>query len=91
MLERRYPIFANLSVFVVRNYNWLKFGYNKYEHTAGLFEHISRATTFAFVVDDFGIKYYSKDDALHLLTYLYSLYEITTDWIGSLYTRLTLL
>ena len=52
------------------NAHLLKFGYKKCEHTPGLYTHTTRATTFTLVVDDFGIKYCSKDDVLHLLTCL---------------------
>ena len=72
------------------NAHLLKFGYKKCEHTPGLYAHTTLATTFTLVVDDFGIKYCSKDDTLHLLTCLRALYEITTDWTGSLYIGFTL-
>ena len=72
------------------NAHLLKFGYTKYEHTSGLYAHTTRATTFTLVVDNFGIKYCSTDDAIHLLTCLRALYEITTDWTGSLYIGFTL-
>jgi hypothetical protein len=42
------------------------------------------------VVDDFGIKYTNKTDAMHLLTALQQLYVITTDWSGLLYLGMTL-
>ena len=42
------------------------------------------------VVDDFGIKYHSKNDAFHLLSCLRELYEIITDWSESLYIGFTL-
>ena len=40
---------------------------------------------------DFGIKYNTKDDANHLLNYLHSLYDITTDWADTLYIGFSLL
>ena len=40
--------------------------------------------------DDFGVKYYSKDDANHLLQCLQRHYKISTDWAGRNYCGLTL-
>jgi hypothetical protein len=42
------------------------------------------------VVDDFGIKYTNRDDAIHLLAVLEEMYTVTTDWTGSLYLAMTL-
>jgi hypothetical protein len=39
-------------------------------------------------VDDFGIKYYSKEDAQHLLDALGTTYKYTTDWEGKNYCGL---
>ena len=41
-------------------------------------------------VDDFGIKYFSKNDAMHLLNAIKTNYECTVDWTGSLYCGLNL-
>jgi hypothetical protein len=59
-------------------------------HTPGLWTHSNRNITFTLVVDDFGIKYTNRDDAIHLLTALEELYTVTTDWTGSLYLAMTL-
>jgi hypothetical protein len=59
-------------------------------HTPGLWTHSTRNITFTLVIDDFGIKYTNRDDAIHLLTALEELYTITTDWTGSLYLAITL-
>ena len=72
------------------NTHLLKFSYKKSEHTPGLYAHTTRVTAFTLVVDNFGIKYFSKDDALHLLTCLRVVYEIITDWTRSLYIGFTL-
>ena len=61
------------------------FGYRPMKHTAGLWKHDTRKTTFALCVDDFGIKYFSNDDANHLLSALRSNYKVTVDWKGELY------
>ena len=40
-------------------------------------------------MDDFGIKYYSKDDANHLLQALKAKYNVTEDWTGTNYCGFT--
>ena len=59
--------------------NLAKHGYRPIKHTVGLWEHDTRRTKFCLCVDDFGIKYFSKDDAEHLLTALKENYKLTTD------------
>ena len=54
-------------------------GYTPAKHTPGLYTHHTIKTTFTLVVDDFGIKYHHKHDALHLLTLLQKKYNITID------------
>ena len=39
------------------NVHLLKIGNTKCEHTSGLYAHITRATIFTLVVDNFGVKY----------------------------------
>ena len=65
--------------------NLKPFGYAPVKFTPGIWTHTSRPTTFTLCVDDFGIKYFSKGDALHLVNAVQQNYEITTDWSGSLY------
>jgi hypothetical protein len=64
--------------------------YDPCTHTPGLWTHSTRDITFSLVVDDFGIKYTNRHDAIHLLTVLEELYTVTTDWTGSLYLAMTL-
>ena len=59
-------------------------------HSTGLWRHRTLKTTFALCIDDFGVKYFSKIDADHLINALQKNYNITTNWIGSLYCGLTL-
>jgi hypothetical protein len=61
------------------------YGYTPVPHTPGLWRHNSRRTTFTLAVDDFGIKYFTKADADHLLSALASKYALTIDWSGSSY------
>jgi hypothetical protein len=48
-------------------------------HIPGLWTHSTRNITFSLVVDDFGIKYTNRDDAIHLITALTEIYTVTTD------------
>ena len=41
-------------------------------------------------MDDLGEKYHSKEDAQHLIDALDAYYDITVDWTGRNYCRLTL-
>ena len=66
------------------------FGYHPVRHTPDLWKHNIQATIFTLVVDDFTIKYASKQDADHLLQALRAKYTISTDWDASLYTGITL-
>ena len=46
-------------------------GYCPIVGTTGMWEHETRRTKFCVCIDDFGIKYFNKDDAEHLLTCLH--------------------
>ena len=65
-------------------------GYFPIPHTVGLWKHTTRKTIFCLCVDDFGIKYFNKDDANHLLTSLRKHYTVSTDWGGTNYCGLTI-
>ena len=65
-------------------------GYRQSKFTPGLWMHETRSTKFALVVDDFGIKYESKEDAQHLIDSLTPFYDITVDWEGTRFIGLTL-
>ena len=62
--------------------NLAKEGYSPIAGTVGMWQHNTRPTKFCVCVDDFGIKYYSKDDALHLIKSLEKYYKCTKDWEG---------
>ena len=64
------------------------FGYEPVPGTAGMWKHVSRKTVFCTCVDDFAVKYFSKDDANHFLQALTSKYKYTMDWTGSEYCGL---
>ena len=67
-----------------------KFGYYPVQHTPGLRRHKTHATIFTVVVDNFAIKYATKQDADHLLQALCAKYTISTDWEASLYIGISL-
>ena len=60
-------------------------GYVKAGLTPGLFKHTTRNTIFSLVVDDFGVKYSSLEDANHLIQALRQHYTVTTDFTGKLF------
>ena len=56
-----------------------KAGYYEAATIPGLWSHKWRPIQFVLIVDDFGIKYVGKQQALHILKILQQNYEITTD------------
>ena len=50
--------------------NLCQYGYQSVPHALGIWTHESRPICFCLCVDDFGIKYFNKDDAQHLLSSL---------------------
>ena len=59
-------------------------------HTHGLWRNTSRKKTFTLCVDDFGIQYFSKADAVHLIDAIQDTYECSIDWKETQYCGLTL-
>ena len=66
------------------------FGYYPEPCTTGIWSHTTRKTKFCLCVDDFGVKYFTQDDANHFLNALKSHYTISTDMQGKNYCGLTL-
>jgi hypothetical protein len=66
------------------------FGYYPARHTPGLWLHKTRPILFTLVVDDFAVKYVSKEHAEHLRNALLQTYELTTDWTATVYSGMTL-
>ena len=58
--------------------------------TPVLWRHTSHKTTFTLCVDEFGIQYFSKADADHLIEAIQDTYECSIDWKGTQYCGLTL-
>jgi hypothetical protein len=67
-------------------------GYTKCNnHTPGLWQYKTQAIKFVLVVNEFGIKYSTLQDAQHLLAALKQHYEaIAVDWEGTLYCSILL-
>ena len=65
-------------------------GYEPTRITPGLFRHKHNTVTFCLCVDDFGVKYIKKEDAIHLRDTLKKDYKITEDWEGTNYCGLDL-
>jgi len=65
-------------------------GYNETGITPGLFKHESNSIIFCLTVDDFGIQYVGKEDALHLRDHLAKEYVLTEDWEGKNYCGIDL-
>ena len=59
------------------------YGYEPMQYTTGLWHHKSR-------VDNFDVKYFSRDDAHHIINAVKNHYDITVDWEGKLYCGLNL-
>jgi hypothetical protein len=66
------------------------FEYYPARHTPGLWLHNTRPISFTLVVDDFAVKYVSKQHAEHLRNALLKTYELTTDWAGTVYSGVNL-
>ena len=62
--------------------NLSEHGYSPVPNTIGIWQHATRKTKFCLCVDDFGVKYFSKEDADHLLSSLGNHYTYTVDWTG---------
>ena len=75
---------CNFSIQTTRE-NLKKYGYAPMEGTTGLWSHKTKQTKFALCVDNFGVKYFSKEDAIHLIESLKKHYTISEDWTGSNY------
>ena len=59
-----------------------KLVYYEADTTPGIWSHKWHPVQFVLILDDFGIKYFGKQHALHLLKILEQNYDITTDWEG---------
>lgn len=58
-------------------------GYSLDKYCPNIWVHKTRATKFCLCVEYFGVKYFNKEDADHLINSLKQNDEITVDWLGS--------
>ncbi len=65
-------------------------GYTQSKTTPGLWLHETLPILFSLVVDDFGVKYVGKENALHLLNTIQKYFKCSCDWDGKQYCRLTI-
>ena len=70
--------------------NLAKDEYKPITGIVGMWEHETHPTKFCICVEKFGIKYFSQEDADHLLSSLQNHYKVTTDWTGRYYCGLTI-
>ena len=67
-----------------------KFGYSPVAQTPSLWKHAIKDIYFPLVVDNFGVKYFGKETAYHIMQDLQKLYTISIDCTVSLYCGLAL-
>ena len=60
------------------------------QYTPGRWHHETHKTTFTLCVENFGIKYFSKDYGHHLINTVENYYNVTVDWEGKLYCGINL-
>jgi hypothetical protein len=65
--------------------NLAKDGYRPTTHTHGFWTHDNRPISISLVVDDFRVKYVSREHAEHLKTCIKKHYSISSDWNGTVY------
>ena len=67
-----------------------KHKYHQRKLVLGLWVHDKRSIQVNLVVDDFDVKYERSKGARHLMNVLKQLYNVTEDWAGNRYIRITL-
>ena len=65
-------------------------GYQHIVGSLGMWKHKTRKTLFCLCVDDFGVKYYSKEDVQHLHDTIAKEYTCKIDWTGKNFLGYTL-
>jgi hypothetical protein len=66
------------------------FGYYPAHYTPGLWLHKTRPISFTLIVDGFAVKYVVKQHAEHIQNALLQIYELTTDWMATVYSGVNL-
>ena len=70
--------------------NLATFGYHPVKRTPELWKHRTRRTTFTLVTNGFGVQFFSKEDADHLIISIAANYPVKADWTGSKYIGINL-
>ena len=65
-------------------------GYKQITGSNGMWKHTTNNITFCLCVDDFGVKYHTKEDATNFLAMLGKHYNYTVDWTGRNFCGLTM-
>ena len=65
-------------------------GYHQSPIVPGLWKHTTRPIQFTLVVDDFGVKYTSLDDANHLINTLKTHCDVSVHYTGHEYVKINL-
>ena len=65
-------------------------GYFPSKYTPGLYLRKTSPISFTLVVDDFGVKYVNKQDALHLEKLISDNFPMKSDWNSTQYTGINL-
>ena len=81
---------AALLAYNFLKHNLIPHGYAPIPHASGLWKHTTCHIIFCLCIDDFGIKYYNKDDAIHLITTLQQFYKVSIDWSSAHYCGLNI-
>ena len=67
------------------------FGYFPIPGTVGMWKHHTRPIHFCLCVDDFGIKYFNKNDVQHLQQAISTVFQYSTDWSGKKFVECNLI
>ena len=65
-------------------------GYHKIRGSLNMWKHATRKITFCLCVDDFGIKFFDRQDVEHLQQTLQQVYTAKIDWSGQNFLGYTL-
>ena len=65
-------------------------GYKPITGSNGMWKHTTNSITFCLCVDDFGVKYHTKDDMHNFLNMLGKHYDYTVDWTGRNFCGMTM-
>ena len=85
-----YGLQAGILVKKLLRYRLAPDGYYEVSHTPGTWRHVTRPVQFTLCVEDFGVKYFGKENADHLINTINKPCTCSKDWTGTLYCGITL-